>query len=140
MEKVGFAAFFHTCRVPGVIFPAYRCGWQKKDPKHLIIFCPDQAHHHCRLYEAAKTNQYKRMMSTGKRLRAVARWVMSKSLLSQFSLAKEQSDWVESKKKEAIAKTRVKIRAKIRAKMRTKVLTTATTIKTQSKNKTKLLV
>ena len=37
------------------------------------------------------------MMSTGKGLRAVARWVMSKGLLSQFWLAKEQIDRVESR-------------------------------------------
>ena len=36
-------------------------------------------------------------MSTGKGLQAVARWVMSEGLLSQFSLAKEQVDWVEGR-------------------------------------------
>ena len=35
-EKVGFAAFLHTHRVPGVIPPACRCGWRKEDPKHVI--------------------------------------------------------------------------------------------------------
>ena len=98
-EKVGFAAFLHARRVPGVISPACRCGWQKEDPKHVIIFCPDRAHHRRRLYEAAGTNRYERMMSTGKGLRAVTRWVMSKSLLGQFSLAKEQNDWVEGKER-----------------------------------------
>ena len=98
-EKVGFAAFLHARRVPGVITPASRCGWRKKNPKHVIIFCPDRAHHRCRLDEAAGTNRYEWMMSTGKGLRAVARRVMSKSLLGQFSLAKEQSDWVEGRER-----------------------------------------
>ena len=36
-------------------------------------------------------------MSTGKGLRAVARWVRSEGLLSKYLLAKEQLDWVEGR-------------------------------------------
>ena len=108
MEKVGFAVFFHACRVPGVISLACRCGWQKENPKHVIIFCPDQVHHRCRLYKAAGTNQYEQMMSMGKGLQAVARWVISKSLLGQFSLAKKQSNWVEGKEKKGNSKNESK--------------------------------
>ena len=82
-----------------MISPACRCGWRKEDPKHVIIFCPDRAHHRRRLYEVAGTNRYEQMMSTGKALRAIARRVMSKGLLGQFSLAKEQSDWVEGRER-----------------------------------------
>ena len=39
-------------------------------------------------------------MSTGKGLRAVARWVMSEGLLSQISLAKEQINRVEGRARE----------------------------------------
>ena len=35
----------------------------------------------------------------GKGLREVARWVMSEGLLDQFSLAKEQSEWVEGRER-----------------------------------------
>ncbi|MCJ1265039.1 hypothetical protein MMC22_004914 [Lobaria immixta] len=45
------------------------------------------------------TNRYEQMISTGKGLRAVARWVMSEGLLGQFLLAKEQSDWAEGRGK-----------------------------------------
>ena len=45
-------------------------------------------------------SQYRELMSTGKGLRAVARWVMSEGLLSQFSLAKEQIDHVEGRARE----------------------------------------
>ena len=101
-EKVGFAAFLHARRVPGVISPACRCGWRKEDPKHVIMFCPDRAQHRYRLYEAAGTNRYEQLMSTGKGLRAVARWVMSEGLLGQFLLAKEQSDWAEGRGKRGL--------------------------------------
>ena len=52
------------------------------------------------LYEAAGTSQYWELMSTGKGLRAVAQWVMSEGLLSQFSLAKEQIDCAEDRARE----------------------------------------
>ena len=45
----------------------------------------------------AGTDRYVEIMSTGKGLRAVARWVMSERLLSQFSLAKEQIDRAEGR-------------------------------------------
>ena len=66
-------------------------------------------------------------MSAGKGLRAVARWVMSKGLLGQSSLAKEQSDWVKGREKE------------VRAKMRVRALIAATMNKPRSKNETELL-
>ena len=48
------------------------------------------------LYEAAGTSQYRELMSTGKDLRAVARWVMSEGPLS---LTKEQINHVEGRSK-----------------------------------------
>ena len=91
-RKVGFAAFFHTCRVPDVLSPACQYGWRRQDPKHVIVFCPNHALTRNRLYKKAGTQQYQEMLSTKKGLRAVARWVMRKGLLHQFLLAKEQID------------------------------------------------
>ena len=96
-EKVGFAAFLHARRVPDVVSPACQCGWRRQDPKHIIIFCPNHALNRRSLYEAAGTGRYREIMSTRKGLRALARWVMSEGLLLQFSLAKEQADWVEGR-------------------------------------------
>ena len=99
-EKVGFAAFLHARRVPDVVSPACQCGWRQQDPKHIIIFCPNHAHNRRSLYEAAGTSRYQELMSTGKGLRAVARWVINEGLLSQFALAKEQIDRAEGRAKE----------------------------------------
>ena len=98
-KKTGFAAFLHPRRVPDVVSPACHCGYRRQDRKHVIIFCPNHAYNRRRLYETAGTNRYQEIMSTGNGLRAVARWVTNEGLLSQFSLAKEQSDWVEGKDK-----------------------------------------
>lgn len=42
-EKVGFAAFFHTRRVPDVISPVCQRSQRHSDLKNLTIFCPKQA-------------------------------------------------------------------------------------------------
>lgn len=94
-EKIGFAAFLHTCRVPDIVSLACQCGWRREDPIHVIIFCPNRGRSRRDLYEAAGTSRYKEIMSTGKGLRAVTRWVMDKKILLQFSLAKEQIDRIE---------------------------------------------
>ena len=91
-EKVGFAAFLHARRVPDVVSPACQCGWRRQDPKHVVIFFPEHTRNRRGLYESAGTDRYDEIMSTGKGLRAVTRWVTSQGLLSQFSLAKEQRD------------------------------------------------
>ena len=59
--------------------------------------CPDHAHNQRKLFEAAGTDGYQEILSTGKRLRAEARWVMSEGLLAQFSLAKEQTNRAEGR-------------------------------------------
>lgn len=96
-EKAGFAAFLHARRVSDMISPACQGGWRRQDPKHVIIFCPNHARNRRSLYEAAGTDRYQGTMSTGKGLRAVARWARSEGLLLQFSLAKVQIDRVEGR-------------------------------------------
>ena len=83
-EKVGFAAFLHERKVPGVLSPACGCGWRRQDPKHIIIFCPNHAATRNRLYEEAGTRHYKEILATKRGLRAVAGWIMREGLLHQF--------------------------------------------------------
>ena len=95
LKRFIFAALLHARRVPDVVSPACQFGWRRHDPKHVVIFCPDRARDHQKLYKTAGTDKYQEILSTGKRLRAVAQWVVSECLLSRTSLAREQSDWVE---------------------------------------------
>lgn len=96
-EKIGFVAFLHTCRVPDIVSPTCQCDWRREDPKHAVVFCPNRGPNRLSSYEAAGTSQYEEIMATGKGLRAVTRWVMDKKLLSQLSLAKEQTDRIEGR-------------------------------------------
>lgn len=98
--KIGFTTFLHARRVPDVISPACQCGWRWEDPKHVVIFCPNRARNHRNLYEAARTNRYREILSTGKGLRAVARWVMNEGLLARFPPAKEKIDRAEGRTRE----------------------------------------
>lgn len=95
--KVGFVVFLHARRVPDVVSPACQCGWRRQDPNHVIMFCPDHARNRWKLYEAAGTDRYLEILSTRKGLRALARLGMNEKLLSQFSLAKEQTDREEGR-------------------------------------------
>lgn len=64
--EVGFAAFLHARRVPGVLSPACQCGWRRQDPKHIIMFCPDHAATRDRLFEEAGTRQCEVMLAAKK--------------------------------------------------------------------------
>ena len=61
------------------------------------MFCPDHACNRWKLYEAAGTNRYLEILSTRKGLSALARLGMNEELLSQFSLAKKQTDREEGR-------------------------------------------
>ena len=82
---------------PDVVAPACRSGCPRQNPKHVLMFCPDHARNRPKLFEAAGTYKYREILSTGNGLRAVARWVMSEGVLTQCSLAKEQTDRVEGR-------------------------------------------
>ena len=42
------------------------------------------------MLDAAGTNNLQKMLTTAKGLKAVTRWILTKGLLKQFALAKEQ--------------------------------------------------
>lgn len=66
------------------------------------MFCPNHSHNRRRLFQAAGTDRYQKILSTGKGIRAVARWIMSEGLVLRFSLAKEQIDRAEGRARETM--------------------------------------
>lgn len=68
-EKVGIAKFLYTRRVPGVVSLACNCGRRQEN---LVTLRLNRARHRSRLYEAVGTDQYEKMMSTRKVLRALS--------------------------------------------------------------------
>ena len=87
---IRFEAFLYERRVSDVLSPACQCGWRRQDRKHLVIFCPNHGSNRHRLFRRAETQRYREILSTGKGLRAVAKWIMREGLLGQFLLAGEQ--------------------------------------------------
>ena len=65
-EKIGLSAFLHARKVPDVVSPACQCGWRHQDPEQVVISCPERARHRRRLYDAAGTDRYHEILSTGK--------------------------------------------------------------------------
>ena len=89
-----------------MLSPACGCGWRRQDPKHIIIFCPNHVATRNKLYKEAGTRHYKKILAIKRGLRAVVEWIMRESLLHQFLLAKEHTEWAENRKKESTVKSR----------------------------------
>lgn len=72
--------------------PPVKCSWRRQESKTLHAWSsfaqmtPSSAID----YEVAKTRRYQQILSKGKGLWAVARWIMKEWHLGQFSMAKEQ--------------------------------------------------
>ena len=73
-ECIGLRAVLHKRRVPGFdnVNPACDCGGGRQTAKHTIMFCTkwDRA----ALFEAAGTQDYRKMVSTARGIRAITRY------------------------------------------------------------------
>lgn len=88
--KIGFNAFLHRARVPGVLNSRCHCGWARQDAKHIILFCPEYASQRRQLIQETQTNDFRILMTEAKGIRATARWMIRTGCLDQFRLAKTQ--------------------------------------------------
>src|ERR1700722_19173906 len=80
---LGLRAFLHKRRVPGFDNPACDCGGGRQTAKHTIMFCTkwDRA----TLFTAG-SQDYRKMVSTARGIRAITRWMISCGILEQFNL------------------------------------------------------
>lgn len=87
-ECIGLRAFLHKRRVPGFDNPACDCGGGRQTAKHTIMFCTkwDRA----ALFEGAGSQDYRKMVSTARGIRAITRWMISCGILEQFNLYRYQ--------------------------------------------------
>ena len=72
-EKMGFAKFLHTRRVPGVTSPACDCGWHSQTANHIIRWCPLRNDRN-RLLANAETEDYRVLITTPKGLKLTTKW------------------------------------------------------------------
>ena len=87
-EKIGFAKFLHTRRVPGVTSPECDCGWHSQTANHIIRWCPLR-NDRDRLLANAETEDYRVLTTTSKGLKLTTKWLMQQNLLTQYALAAE---------------------------------------------------
>ena len=90
-EKIGLAKFLHACKVPGFDHPNCPCGASKQTPEHVVMDCslmPRRDEIWRAVGGAAK--DYRRLMTTSRAAKALARWFIKADLLPMFSLARDQ--------------------------------------------------
>ena len=83
-EFVGFKAFLHRVKVPGYDNPNCDCGGGLQTAKHMIMYCPLLRRE--QLFVEAGSQDYRKLTSTVRGLRAVAKWIIRSGLLAQFKL------------------------------------------------------
>jgi hypothetical protein len=72
------------------ITPECPCGWRSQTLKHIAIYCPLRQEHRKQLIDRAGTTSWIRMTRTRHSLDALVKWMISQSILDQFSLAREE--------------------------------------------------
>ena len=87
-ERIGLNAYLSTRKVPGFDSPACRCGWAYQTAKHIIMHCSEWVVQRRRMLKEVDTQDYRKVVSTAKGLKAAARLLMETELLGQFSLAR----------------------------------------------------
>ena len=87
-EKIGFAAFLHQRKVPGVESPACRCGWGRQTAKHIIMFCR-LTNDRILMNREINSTDYMQITHSKRAMKIVVKWLMKQDLLSQFKLASE---------------------------------------------------
>lgn len=88
-ERIGLADYLFRRRVPTITSPTCTCGHARQTLRHVLTGCPDHRTNRGRMFIAAGTTDYRRLLSTPKGLKAAANWLMKTNLLTQFSLAAE---------------------------------------------------
>jgi hypothetical protein len=88
---VGFNAFLHHIRVPGIDTPACPCGWHKQTPEHMVVFCPNHETGRAQMWSEAGTDSYTQLLQTPTGLKACAQWVIRRGMLHQFDFARNMA-------------------------------------------------
>ena len=89
--KIGLNEFLHKQRVPGIASPGCPCGWRKQDAKHVLLFCPNHQEGRQEMVRKAGTNDFTKLLLTKEGIRSAARWFIRSGILSQYLLAKLQT-------------------------------------------------
>ena len=85
--RIGLAKFLYNRRVPGVLSAQSRCGAGEETPRHMALYCTEEAERRQDLRTNSRID-YKSLIGTARGARKLAEWMIRSGRLGQFSLAK----------------------------------------------------
>jgi hypothetical protein len=80
------ADYLFSRRVSGVVSPACFCGWIRQNVTHIVLQYLDHSQGRGNMLREGGTTDFRRLMTTAKRVKAMINWFMKTGLLGQFSL------------------------------------------------------
>ena len=87
--KIGLGKFLHDRKVPGFETAQCRCGAGFETPRHMVLYCIEEAGRRGQLTDqAGRKWTYGQLTGRAQATKGFARWMMGSGRLGQFALAK----------------------------------------------------
>jgi hypothetical protein len=87
--KIGLGKFLHDRKVPGFETAKCRCGAGFETPRHMVLYCIEEAGRRGQLTDqAGRKWTYEQLTGRAQATKGFARWMMGSGRLGQFALAK----------------------------------------------------
>lgn len=87
--KIGLGKFLYNRKVPGLETAQCRCGAGFETPRHIVLYCIEEASRRGQLTDqAGRKWTYKQLIGHAQATKGFARWMMGTGRLGQFALAK----------------------------------------------------
>ena len=85
--RIGLLKFLYNRKVPGVLSAQCRCRNGEETPRHMALFCIEEAGRRQHL-RAGRRLDYQQLIGTSGGARRLAEWLIRSGRLGQFSLAR----------------------------------------------------
>jgi hypothetical protein len=85
--RIGLAKFLYNRKVPGIQSAQCRCGAREETPRHIALYCTEEAGRRPGLRTNGRVN-YQHLIGTASGAKQLAKWLICSGRLGQFSLAK----------------------------------------------------
>jgi hypothetical protein len=87
--KIGLSKFLYDRKVPGIETAQCRCGAGFETPRHMALYCIEEASRRGQLTDqAGRKWTYKQLNGDAQATKGFARWMIGSGRLGQFALAK----------------------------------------------------
>ena len=87
--KIGLGKFLYDRKVPGLETAQCRCGAGFETPRHMVLYCIEEASRRGQLTDqAGRKWTYEQLIRRAQATKGFARWMMGSGRLRQFTLAK----------------------------------------------------